>query len=167
MKWFSQLLLAGWLVFTSGCATNYVVAWKAKPHREFDKTKGHDVEVAGRPAYYALLPLTIPFDIVTSPVQFCYLLTWPAAKTPKAPGFSRSDSKSGKINFSGSVKAGQRFERRFGNGLFFALEPQESGWQIVIHGKDKTEDWACLTPPLHGPNNPTSIEGGHFRNSDN
>jgi hypothetical protein len=76
MKSFVLLFFAGWLVVTGGCATNHVVAWKAKPHRKFDTAQGRDVEVAGQPGYYALLPLTIPFDIATSPVQFCILLAW-------------------------------------------------------------------------------------------
>jgi hypothetical protein len=60
------------------------VEWKAKPHRKFDKQKEHDVEVAGQPAYYALLPLTIPLDIVTSPVQLGVLFAWPAARSNPA-----------------------------------------------------------------------------------
>ncbi len=82
MKRFTILLVAGLSVLVSGCATNYVVAWKAKPHVEYDKQQQHDIQVAGQPAYYALLPLSVPFDIATSPIQLCILLAWPAAKPP-------------------------------------------------------------------------------------
>jgi hypothetical protein len=37
MKRFTISLVAGLSVLVSGCATNYVVAWKAKPHVEYDK----------------------------------------------------------------------------------------------------------------------------------
>ena len=76
MKRFITLFVAGLLGLVSGCATNYVVEWKAKPHVEFDQ----NVVVAGHPAYYALLPLSVPFDIATSPIQLCIILAWPAAK---------------------------------------------------------------------------------------
>lgn len=74
------------MALTSGCATNYVVEWKAKPHVAFDKKEQENVQVVGRPAYYALLPLSIPFDVLTSPIQFCILLAWPVAKTPILQG---------------------------------------------------------------------------------
>src|SRR5438105_1273054 len=90
MKHLAELLLAGYMVFTSGCATNYVVEWKAKPHRKFDKQTEHDVEVAGHPAYYVLLPVTIPLDIVTAPVQLGVLLAWPAARTNPSTNANRS-----------------------------------------------------------------------------
>ena len=80
----SLLLVGGCLLITSGCATNYVVEWKAKPHVEWDQASEQNLEVAGKPAYYALLPLTVPFDVVTSPIQLCVLLAWPAAKTPQS-----------------------------------------------------------------------------------
>ena len=70
------------LIACGGCASNYVVEWKAKAHTEWDKVQEHNVEVPGQPAYYALLPILVPFDIVTSPVQLIVLLSWPAAKTP-------------------------------------------------------------------------------------
>ena len=77
-----SLLLAGCWGVTSGCFTNHVVVWKAKPHREFDPAQKRDVEVAGQPGYYALVPLTVPLDIVTSPIQLGVLLAWPAARMP-------------------------------------------------------------------------------------
>jgi len=74
------LLVAGLMVSACGCATNYVVEWKAKSHVEFDNERQQDIHVAGQPAYYALLPVSVPFDIATSPVQLCVLLAWPACK---------------------------------------------------------------------------------------
>jgi len=70
------------------------------------------------------------------------------------------------IEFSGSIKAGQRFEHPFGNRFIFALEPEQYGWRISVYEKGRREDLAELTLPLHGPN-PTDIEGWHFRNEDN
>jgi hypothetical protein len=83
MRRLSLLFVGGGLLLTSGCATNHVVEWKAKSHVEWDKASEQNVEVAGEPAYYALLPLTVPFDVVTSPIQLGVLLAWPAAKTPQ------------------------------------------------------------------------------------
>jgi hypothetical protein len=70
------------------------------------------------------------------------------------------------INFTGSLKAGQRFERPFGGRFTFTLEPIQYGWEISVHEKGRKDDLAGLTLPLHGPN-PTDIEGWHFRNDDN
>ena len=74
--------LCGCLVLANGCASYHVVEQKAKSHVEWEEANKRNVEVAGRPAYYALLPLTIPFDVVTSPVQLVILLSWPVAKAP-------------------------------------------------------------------------------------
>jgi C4-dicarboxylate transporter len=84
MRRLSLLFVGGCLLLTSGCATNHVVEWKAKSHVEWDKASEQNVEVAGEPAYYALLPLTVPFDVVTSPIQLGVLLAWPAAKSPQS-----------------------------------------------------------------------------------
>jgi hypothetical protein len=70
------------------------------------------------------------------------------------------------IEFSGSIKAGQRFEHPFGDRFIFALEPMQYGWGISVCEKGREENLAGLTLPLHGPN-PTEIEGWHFRNEDN
>ena len=70
------------------------------------------------------------------------------------------------IEFSGSIKAGQRFEHPFSDRFIFTLEPMQYGWTIAVYEKGRKEDLAYLTLPLHGPN-PTDIEGWHFRNEDN
>ena len=74
MKRLTPFILAGCLLATSGCISAHVVNKKAKPHVEYDEKKKETVEVAGQPAYYALLPLTIPADIVASPFYlYCYI----------------------------------------------------------------------------------------------
>ena len=70
------------------------------------------------------------------------------------------------VEFSGSIKAGQRFEHPFGGRFIFKLIPEEYGWGIGVYEQGQEEDLAGLTLPLHGPN-PTDIEGWHFRNKDN
>jgi hypothetical protein len=67
----------------------------------------------------------------------------------------------------GEVRAGQAFERAFGSGLVFRLEPQPLGWQIVVREAGRDEDLSRLTPPFHSVPNPRDIEGWHFRNADN
>ena len=87
MRRLSLLFVGGCLLLTSGCATNHVVEWKAKSHVEWDKASEQNVEVAGEPAYYALLPLTVPFDVLLvldELVQLGVLLAWPAAKSPQS-----------------------------------------------------------------------------------
>ena len=39
------------------------------------------------------------------------------------------------IKFSGSVKAGQKFERPFGDRFIFALDPIQYGWEISVYEK--------------------------------
>jgi hypothetical protein len=81
---------------------------------------------------------------------------------PQSKVISRS-----KVNFTGEVKSGSTFERAFGPGFLFRLEPSEPGWTIIIREKGRDEDLSRLTPPFHGVPNPRDIEGWHFRNSDN
>ena len=70
--------------------------------------------------------------------------------------------------FAGSVRAGERFERRFADSLRFVLRPSdENGWSIVVAQEDSLADYAAIvTPPFHGPN-PVQIEAWHFRNDGN
>jgi hypothetical protein len=69
MNSWSVSCLAGMLLLTSGCLTRHVVNNKAKPHLEFDPAQQQNRQVEGRPGYYALLPLTLTADLITSPVQ--------------------------------------------------------------------------------------------------
>ena len=71
------------------------------------------------------------------------------------------------ITFSGMAKAGERFQRQFGDQFIVALEPTQYGWVIMIHELGKEEDLARLTPPFHFAPNPREIEGWHFRNVNN
>jgi hypothetical protein len=70
------------------------------------------------------------------------------------------------VEFSGSVNAGKRFVRAFGDRFTFALEPIPYGWEISVYETGRKENLAGLTLPLHGPN-PIDLEGWHFRNEDN
>ena len=65
----APLLLALSLLLTPGCISTHVVQKKAKPHQEYDPLTKENRPVEGRPACYALLPLTVVADIVTAPVQ--------------------------------------------------------------------------------------------------
>lgn len=69
--------------------------------------------------------------------------------------------------FTGEVESGRLFDRPFGPGFHFRLEPRTYGWEIVIRHLDGEENIARLTPPFHFVPNPRDIEGWHFRNSDN
>lgn len=62
------------LVFLStGCCTTNHVTRKASKHYEVDK-EGQAIEVDGNPAYYLLVPLTIPCDIIIAPGVVIYWL---------------------------------------------------------------------------------------------
>jgi len=67
--------------------------------------------------------------------------------------------------FTAEVFAGQTFEKPFGPGFLFRLEPDPFGWLITL--KYGNEDISRLTPPWHFVPSPREIEGWHFRNSDN
>jgi hypothetical protein len=69
--------------------------------------------------------------------------------------------------FTGELAAGEAFEKTFGPGFCFRLEPNPHGWTIVVRGPRAAEDISRLTPPFHFIPNPRDIEGWHFRNRDN
>jgi hypothetical protein len=78
MKLLSTILLVFALFGGSGCISGTLVKQKAKDHTTWhwnEQTSEHHAEtVPGQPAYYALLPLTIPADIVASPFYlYCYI----------------------------------------------------------------------------------------------
>jgi len=72
-----------------------------------------------------------------------------------------------RMRFVGEVWAGQSFERPFGSGFAFRLEPSPFGWTIRVRETGRDEDLSRLTPPFHFSPNPRDLEGWHFRNSDN
>src|SRR5205814_3692721 len=53
------------------------------------------------------------------------------------------------IRFDGSLKAGETFKRSFGGRFIFSLEPIDSGWEICVYERERTENIARLTPPFH------------------
>ncbi len=70
------------------------------------------------------------------------------------------------FNFKGTVKAGERFEKRFGNDFIFKLKPWEFGWLIQVYEQGREDNLSELTPSIHFTN-PCWIEGWHFRNEEN
>jgi len=64
-----SLLLAVGLLATSGCISTHLINDKARSHPNYSEEEQQINEVAGDPRYYALLPLTLVGDAVTSPVQ--------------------------------------------------------------------------------------------------
>jgi len=67
-----------------------------------------------------------------------------------------------KATLRGRVQAGERFQRAFGPGFSFILEPVPNGWEIVVKETGREENLARLTPPLHFVPNPREIEGWQF-----
>lgn len=63
----------------------------------------------------------------------------------------------------GKVEKGERFAASFGIRFEFLLEPVPGGWEIVVREKDRDENLARLTPPLHSLPNPRFIEACHFK----
>jgi hypothetical protein len=72
-----------------------------------------------------------------------------------------------RLVLAGEVRAGEAFERPFGPGLVFRLEPTPLGWLITVREDGRDEDLARLTPPFHFVPNPRELEGWHFRNAAN
>ena|ERR1700744_5681640 len=84
-----QAFLLGRLVLctllSASCATNYVTD-KAKPQTQYDEKQKQDVVIKkGHPAFYALLPLSVPVDVVTFPVQVVVFSCWPGPKASDCP----------------------------------------------------------------------------------
>ena len=61
------------MFLTTGCATHTITEFRIKRHHADDERTNVSVQVPGNPAYYALLPLSIPFDLATGPFQLAYL----------------------------------------------------------------------------------------------
>ena len=72
-----------------------------------------------------------------------------------------------RLVLAGEVRAGEAFERRFGPGFVFRLEPTPLGWLITVRENGRDDDLTRLTPPLHFVPNPRELEGWHFRNAAN
>ena len=73
---FPITLLLGCSIACSGCLTSKVVE-KAKDQQQWNAETKEQETVAGHPAYYALVPLTVPVDIPTLPFIFIYSIAFP------------------------------------------------------------------------------------------
>ena len=78
MKTFSTILLFALLMSSSGCMT-YSTVQRAKG--EHNVITGHSA-TEPHPGYYALLPLAVPADIATSPIQLLLYLLLGSSNTP-------------------------------------------------------------------------------------
>lgn len=70
------------------------------------------------------------------------------------------------FEFSGELRAGETFSRKFSRGLVFCLVPnrEEAGWEILVSTDcrlDAPDFSAIATPPYHGPH-PLQLMGFHF-----
>jgi hypothetical protein len=74
MKTIGTLLLVAILISSNGCVT-YCTVQNAKGVPT-GATEPKPVKPEPHPAYYLLLPLTIPIDIVTSPIQGVFYLIY-------------------------------------------------------------------------------------------
>ena len=78
MKSIGRFFLMTLLIFPNGCMT----------YSSVQKAKGQDNVVTGdhpseaHPWYFALVPLTVPLDIVTSPVQLIVYVVLRSSGTP-------------------------------------------------------------------------------------
>jgi hypothetical protein len=70
MKIFCWLSLFAILMSTDGCMT-YSTVQRAKGN--YNVVTGHKPDEP-HPAYYALVPVTVPLDIATSPIQLIYYI---------------------------------------------------------------------------------------------
>lgn len=71
------------------------------------------------------------------------------------------------FRFEGKLWAGESFLGHFGEDFTFRLDPTPLGWEISVRDERDHENIARLSPPLHGPLNPLSIEGWQFSSSGN
>ena len=74
MKRISVLLLSCGLLATNGCISTHLINNHARSHLDFSGEELQITEAPGEPQYYALLPLTITSDVITSPIQLVYIL---------------------------------------------------------------------------------------------
>ncbi|MEW6440616.1 MAG: hypothetical protein AB1640_06710 [bacterium] len=89
------------------------------------------------------------------------------ARLAAARAEGASAQRRARVTFAAELQAGESFERPFGPGLVFRLEPGKAGWTITVKEQGRNEDLSRLTPPFHFVPNPRDIEGWHFRNADN
>jgi hypothetical protein len=88
MKYLRCLLIIVAMTTLSGCMTSIVTynrargkyTWPTEPEEKMPKLKP-------KPVYYGLLPLTIPFDVATSPVQMPLFIMWITMPAPESSPF--------------------------------------------------------------------------------
>jgi hypothetical protein len=74
MKFLLTCLFLALLFTSTGCITSTAID-KAKPEPRWNPETKKTEPLPEQPGYYALLPLTIPADVVTSPFQligYCF-----------------------------------------------------------------------------------------------
>ena len=98
-------------------------------------------------------------------------LTFCAVSSLRAADVSKSHSwgqcRPGTYKFKGKILRGQTFSRHFG-GFVFKLVPMrnDGDWHIEI-SQGEHHGLELITAPQHFLQNPTDIEGWHFRNAAN
>lgn len=83
----SGFFLPAFLFALNGCMTNSAVkhAQGISSHEYYSgpgEVTQYEMHTQPRPAYYGLLPLTIPADIITSPIQLGYYLLHKPGQEP-------------------------------------------------------------------------------------
>jgi len=72
------------------------------------------------------------------------------------------------VHFSGTVRAGQAFERQFTEGLIFRLAPESAGWTIEIRPADDPRgvaEYSYLVSPPYRSSNARFIYPGWDNNT--
>jgi hypothetical protein len=89
-----SLFLLALLVSSDGCMTNAAINHaRGTSSRDYrsgsDESIHYDIHSQPHPAYYALVPLTVPADIATSPFQVGYYLWYRYGRGPDTMHDSR------------------------------------------------------------------------------
>ena len=87
---FLRLLLVCALLCTSGCMTNEVMSRTEVRYKPGERLFDPGEEIPGNPAYKWLLPLAVPLDIATSPIQFLLICIIGFPTDPHVPPPSRT-----------------------------------------------------------------------------
>jgi hypothetical protein len=116
-----------------------------------------------------LLTIAAVFGVALGGLPFAFQPSWsPLPNESQAQNSSSFNQQSRAVRLSGEVLRGQTWGKEARQDLFFRLMPDELGWTILLRsGKESDHNFASVvTPPYRGVN-PISIQGWHFRNSDN
>ncbi len=89
MKTLSRFLLLALLLLGSGCfPLTQMVKERAEDDTRRNKKTQEWEEIPGNPAYYALLPLTVPADMALTPVYALAFGVWVCIGAPGNTGFT-------------------------------------------------------------------------------